>query len=472
MRPLRVAFYSPSNLNVIDGSAIWVQSVAETLHAGPDVHVTLPQRFPEKRDLITRMLRRLERVELVEPTRFGHDATKGLNAAQVLEILRRLDEERPFDVVLLRTYELCLVAAAQPWLAGRLWSAYVLEPERDLDADAYRADLARIALASRHVLVQSEEMRALLELHVPEARGRTILLPPAIPSAAAPATDPGRIVERLIYTGKFSRFYPVPRLVAFFGLLRAEHPALEFHVAGDKIHRASVDPEYAAAVQAALTETAGLTWHGGLARDEVEALLAAGGVALSVWDRRHGERMNDLVISTKLLDYCAVGLPVVLSRTAAQEAMLGVDYPLFVSEVDEVLPLLRRLLGEPALYRAAAERCFAATRRFTYPAVFERLRPYLERATTPDPGPDPLQLDRPKLPGARWNLGLMGLEGLEDALVELERRRTIDDRYRLIVRAPSAPAATLPTGATFEAESDDGYASWLRKIGTVLGDLS
>jgi hypothetical protein len=37
-----VLLYSPSNLNQVDGSAIWVRSVVDTLLVDPAVHVTFP----------------------------------------------------------------------------------------------------------------------------------------------------------------------------------------------------------------------------------------------------------------------------------------------------------------------------------------------------------------------------------------------------------------------------------------------
>jgi hypothetical protein len=51
-----------------------------------------------------------------------------------------------------------------------------------------------------------------------------------------------------------------------------------------------------------------------------------------------------------------------------------------VDTVDEALPVLRRVLREPDLYRMAAERTFQASRPFTYPAVHALLRPFLEAA--------------------------------------------------------------------------------------------
>ena len=176
--------------------------------------------------------------------------------------------------------------------------------------------------------------------------------------------------------------------------LRPRWPDLEFHVIGDQFFRPPGD-DYADRLEQALATTPGVVWHGALTRAGTAELLAQGGVALSLWDYRHGSTMNDLVVSMKLLDYCAAGLPVVLTRTAAQETILGADFPLFVDDLDQAGSVIERVLGDEDLYRAAAERCRAGGRRFEYPAVYAGLAPDLEG------WPDAAlrQYARPKLDG-------------------------------------------------------------------------
>ena len=269
---LRVLLYSPANLNYVIGSSIWVQSVAETLHQDPRVHITIPLRAPETRGLVSRPIRRLERVDLIDPRRFGIVRPSGLSAPEALDAIEALDRERPFDAIILRAFGLCLAAADRRALDGRIWSAYILEPERDADSADYRADMARIARASRWVLAQSDEMRSLLESLVPETIGKTILLPPAVPANPTPLADPNRVVRRLIYTGKFHPFYQVDRLIEFYRALQGDHPDLEFHVVGDKIFRPEHDPDYPHRLRRALARTRGVHWHGALSRDRVNRL--------------------------------------------------------------------------------------------------------------------------------------------------------------------------------------------------------
>ena len=184
-----VLLYSPTNMNQIDGSTIWVQSVTETLLVDPALEVTIPLRSPVRRDVMTGALRRLPRVRLVDAHPRLAARTLGLTTTQALDLIERLDRARPFDAILLRSLQLCLVAADRPSLQNRMWSCYILEPERDPSDPEYREQMTRIAAASKFVVVQSEGMRRLLESVVPEARGKTVLLPPGIPAEAGPRAD-------------------------------------------------------------------------------------------------------------------------------------------------------------------------------------------------------------------------------------------------------------------------------------------
>ncbi|HEX5590903.1 MAG TPA: glycosyltransferase family 4 protein [Candidatus Limnocylindrales bacterium] len=401
----RVCIYSPADLNLVSGSSIWVQSVAETFHAGTGVEVVLPLRAPERRRLITDQIRRLPNVELVDPRRQRRWVPPtGLYSTEALDLIETLDRERRFDAILLRSFPYCLAAIERPQIRDRLWSTYPLEPERDIEDPAHLAELTAVARASRYVVVQSEEMRALFEAVVPAGRGKTIILPPAVPAPGTAGT-PASVappVARLFYAGKFHPFYPVPRMIDFLEELRPEHPGLELHAIGDQVFRPPGGDAWADELERRLTTTPGVVWHGAVPRDDVIRLLSGGGIALSLWDYRHGSTMNDLVVSTKLLDYCLAGVPVILNRTAAQETILGADYSLFVREPDEALPLIRALLADPELHRAAAERCRAAAAAYAYPRAYAGLAPYLEER--PDAR---LHLAaRPKLAGSGRRVGL------------------------------------------------------------------
>ena len=113
---------------------------------------------------------------------------------------------------------------------------------------------------------------------------------------------------------------------------------------GDKVHDDPRDPTYRRRMRGALGEAGGagtggasgvpgVIWHGGQPRAEAMRLAAAGDVGLS-W--RHPELDSSLELSTKVLEFGQLGLPVILNRTPMHEALLGADYPLFAASLDDV----------------------------------------------------------------------------------------------------------------------------------------
>lgn len=376
MRPVRIALYGDVNLNLIDGSAIWLASLAQVLHRIERTRLTVLRKAPVQRDLVTAELASLPRLRLVGPT-----TGRSLTPARALDELDSLDRQAPFDLVVLRGYALARQAARRSRLAGRLWT-YLTDVEQDPAAltDDDRAELDAVARASDRLLCQTEQLRGHLEGITPAAANRTILLPPMVAPAFVDAATrrPARPprARRLFYAGKFAPGWGVLEMIAAFTRLRARVPDLELHVAGDKIHDPPDEPGFRPAVEAALRHTDGLVWHGAVTRAQVAALLADADIALSA----RGHRLdNSLELSTKLLEYGAAGVPVVCNRTAMHAELLGQDYPLFIDDLADLETVLDAAIGDERRWRRAADVTSTVAAGFTYDRVADLLRPHLAR---------------------------------------------------------------------------------------------
>jgi glycosyltransferase involved in cell wall biosynthesis len=364
-RPVRFALYAEVNMNLIDGSSVWVQSVAQTLTTIPGVEVTLLLRAPEQRDVLTAPLHANERIELIHPETF--DINEPLNAEVALNALRELDQEREFDHVLLRGAAICAEASGRRPFPGRMWCYYLtphdFRPGQEID------QLRLIAPAADRLLCQTKPMRDLASVAVPDNADKVTLLPPMIPAVSEPVARPARPGElKLVYAGKVAPEYYFLELIDTFRRLRRDVPGAEFHLIGDKIHNPPEDPGFRPAAEEALEETPNLVWHGGVSRKEVDALLRDADVALSV---RHP--MMDKELATKVLEYGAAGCAVILNRTALYEELLGADYPLFATDPGEILAVLKQIAKNSDLRQEAADRCIEAARQYTYQRVAERL---------------------------------------------------------------------------------------------------
>jgi glycosyltransferase involved in cell wall biosynthesis len=310
----------------------------------------------------------------------GLEGAGSLRPAAAVELLTQLDAGQPYDLVVLRGRAVTSAAARGEAFAGRLWPYLTDVPQSVPGLTPDGADeLELIASAARYLLCQTEELRCFLEGSIPAACGKCVLLPPMladIPPTHLPVPPSCGAVAagsplRLVYTGKFAPRWNTLEMTGLPGLLATRGVASELHMAGDKIHDDASG--YQQRMRAAL-DTKGLTWHGGQSREDAMRLAASCDIGLS-W--RHPDLDASLELSTKVLEFGALGLPVILNRTPMHEALLGADYPLFAAILDDVVAVAAAAAADPGLYRLAADRTSRAAERFTLDRAAERLRGYL-----------------------------------------------------------------------------------------------
>ena len=299
-----------------------------------------------------------------------------MRPAAAVALLAGLDAEQRHDLVVLRGRALTAAAARSEVFTGRLWPYLTDVPQSVPGLTPETAgELEMIASAARYLLCQTEELRCFLEGSIPAACGKCVLLPPMladIPSArgAAAAGTP----LRLVYTGKFAPRWNTLEMTGLPALLAARGVASELHMAGDKIHDGAGG--YQQRMREAL-DGDGVTWHGGHSREEAMRLAASCDIGLS-W--RHPDLDASLELSTKVLEFGALGLPVILNRTPMHEALLGADYPLFAASLADVAAAAAAAAADSGLYRLAADRTGRAAEQFTLDRAAERLRGYLAGA--------------------------------------------------------------------------------------------
>ncbi|MQA95649.1 MAG: glycosyltransferase [Streptosporangiales bacterium] len=421
---IRAIVYGDVDLNIIDGSAIWAQSMVRALaEAGCEVRLLL--KAPVRTDRLTAPLLGAPGVTVVSPHERGMLdglGDRALHPEQAVTLLTALDAEEPADLVVIRGRRPAGLAAAESALAGRLWT-YLTDVPQSIGelTTAARDELTRIARASRLLLCQTEELRCFLEQGVPAACGKSVLFPPvaAVPAGLEAAPPTGDEPLRLAYTGKFAPAWNTLEMTALPDLLAERGVKAELHMVGDKVH--GDDPGWARRMRDALQGGAGVTWHGGMSRDDALRASAECHVGLS-W--RRPEMDASLELSTKVLEFGALGMPVVLNRTTMHERLLGPDYPLFAeppagpagptgfsvravgpapedgepqnteqapdTELDGALAALTAA-AYPETYALAAKRCRSAAEEFSLDAAAARLRHQLTRAF-PDPAPRPLRV--------------------------------------------------------------------------------
>jgi glycosyltransferase involved in cell wall biosynthesis len=189
---------------------------------------------------------------------------------------------------------------------------------------------------------------------------------------------PARAVEsvpdapfRFVYAGKFAPRWGIRELFAAQKKLLSVLSDAELHVFGDKIHNPADDPSFYPTVKEKLATGKGITWHGAVDRDELLRCLTG---MHACWAYRDPTfERETLELSTKVLEYASLGLPIILARSQVFEELLGVDYPLFATSDEEAGNLLLQLARVPAFRKVATARLEQAAARYTFAAVRKRL---------------------------------------------------------------------------------------------------
>ncbi|MGO1544827.1 MAG: glycosyltransferase [Gulosibacter sp.] len=380
-RVVRVFLYGDVNLNIIDGSAIWLQSMAQ-VWAGTGAQVDVQLKAPETRALLSGPLRKIPGVTVLDATPESADA---LTHAEVVAIAEARDAQAPYDVVMARGLQVCRALSEQPSLASKLW-AYVTEyayGSESFDEDRQRI-FSELAGRARFVLAQTDEARSVLESLIPEAAGKALLLGPMIPDTLTPkvaaqeALGTAENPLRLIYTGKFAKDWRTDLMPELVPELEKLGVIAELTMVGDKVHNERSDPNWALRMNALINrKQPRVHWAGGKDRATSLEMVSNSHIALS-W--RSTQLDLSLEMSTKVLEASGLGVPSIINRTPMHQNLLGEDYPLLVdARADSVADIASRIRDALPELHGLSERVHVATEQYRMASRVSDLMRYLRR---------------------------------------------------------------------------------------------
>jgi glycosyltransferase involved in cell wall biosynthesis len=381
----RVLLYADVDLNLIDGSSVWLASLAELLTNADKMAVTILQRTRIQREIVIQQLKARPNVRFVDPWDETHrspewahllraNTAPRLSPNTAASLIQMLDQEEPFDVFIVRSLETAERLSEVSQLACRLW-VYITDPMQHTTEDE-TVRLRGLFKRVQRFLCQTQEAKGVFQVLLQTRQDdKLVLLPPMIPAvdlSVQPRLDPE--APRLGYAGKFSPPYMILEMLDAFEEIRSRIPKAEFHVVGDKFHNVPPTIGFEETVNRRLQNTPGVIWYGGVSREETHEILRRVHVASS-W--RDNSFDASLEMSTKILEYSALGIPVLMNSSSVQSRIYGPDYPAYVECKQDFVEKFIELTSSQHLYQAVSTHVQGVASNFTYARTLNSLMPLL-----------------------------------------------------------------------------------------------
>lgn len=379
-RPLSLLVYGDVNLNYVDGSAVWACSLVEMLAGFKNASVTFLLKADLTHDTLIEPLKKLHNVKIIAPSTTSKQS-RLLKPEDAIDVLEELQMQNCYDGVILRGFAMNKLAAEKEAFNGRLWSYMVdVFQRKDEWDDKTIEELTQVVKASYTVFCQTTHIQELIASKIPEAEGKTSLLPPMVPDQSEPKKqfDMDKGAFKIVYAGKFAPLWGTREMLSTFKALRKKGVNVELHVYGDKIHNPPEDRTFKSEVEEALNNTEGLIWHKAKPRAEVIDAMRTYDLAWA-WRRPELEENTDEV-STKFLEYSSVGLPMLVVANKITTELLTKEYPLFVNAFDQLVPTIMKIISNPELIKRASALVYSASKKFSFSAVREN---YLDALVEP-----------------------------------------------------------------------------------------
>ncbi|MDH5822987.1 FkbM family methyltransferase [Luteimonas sp. RD2P54] len=370
--------YADINLNIVDGSSVWLSTMASILCSrGPCILVS---KVPVTQPVVLSNVRNPENLIVLDPSVFAGMVQFSMQDA--IKVVREVDALVPGTRrVVVRGLEAADALLADRQFDGRaavyLTDFYsVLAGER-ISSEAQVAMVRSCLAHAEAVLVQTPEIEGVLRSIAGEYR--SVELPPVVPVDMPPVSlrpSPDDGVVRIGYAGKVNSRWGVIELLDWSERAIAEGLQIELHIVANKISNGP-EPGYEHLRGEVLDRIQRLgvrhyTDFNRLASMELMSRMDF------VWCYRPA-RFEELTIelSTKLVEMASLGARCICHPSDINRVTLGEDYPFFISGYDGFMQIVRA----PRWCEPPIDLSRRISTKHGFDAVVERVGPRL----LPDP---------------------------------------------------------------------------------------
>lgn len=380
-RKMKVLLFGFIDMNSMDGSAVFLSSLASTIALDSNIEVDLLLASPVKRDILIQPLEKFDNITILNPfvdpffNAAGDEwVKKGVIDFDIAEMLiSHYWSQNDYDWLFVRSIETVekIVKHKQIIKNTLVYATGLTHIGQDVNEEKFES-IKNIYDQCAYFLCQTEEMcEFVIEiLNLNKEKNKVSLLTPMIPNVES-VEGQTRLKNKLVYTGKFDPDWKTIPIITAFKELKREIPNLSLDVAGDKFKWVKDNSQFKEEAAYLLKNTDGLTWYGALTRENAQQLIVNGDIGIT-W--RSEEMDSSLELSTKLLEYGILRKAVIMNPTKMHMKLFGEDYPLYAVTEKDFRDAVKLALCNKDIYEFAAQRMYQVSRQFLFSEAIKKLQ--------------------------------------------------------------------------------------------------
>ncbi|MFD6207360.1 hypothetical protein [Peribacillus sp. NPDC060253] len=380
-RKMKVLLFGFIDMNSMDGSAVFLSSLASTLSLDSNIEIDLLLASPVKRDILIRPLEKCDNIKILNPfVDPFFNATdeewvkKGVINFDIAEMLiSHYWNQNEYDWLFVRSIETVEKIAKHKHIIRNtlVYATGLTHIGQDVNEEKFES-IKNIYNQCAYFLCQTEEMcEFVIEiLNLDKEKNKVSLLTPMIPNVESAGGDV-KLKHKLVYTGKFDPDWKTIPILTAFKELKREIPKLSLNVAGDKFKWVKGDTQFKEEAKYLLENTEGLDWYGALTREDAQQLIVNSDVGIT-W--RSEEMDSSLELSTKLLEYGILKKAVIMNPTKMHVKLFGEDYPLYAVTEKDFRDAVKLALCNKDIYEFAAKRMYQVSKQFLFSEAIKKLQ--------------------------------------------------------------------------------------------------
>lgn len=367
----KILIYGDCNLNIIDGSSIWVISLVKLLSQDKNNIIDLLLKTEVQNDVLIKTIKKIDNVKILNSCDYIKKY-KEVTSQNISKIIEKIDEYREYSCVVVRGFN--VVKTLMKSKVNYKIIPYLTDfcHNKEEISKKEKQELKDIYLKVKCFFVQTKQMLNYLK-EVLEVDGKKFYVLTPMVFKRKNVTNNIKYQKSIVYAGKFAKNWNILELIEIMDKLYKIDSEITLHVIGNKFNNDLADKQTKNYILKKLKNSPNIIYYGGLPREETMKIIEKCQLGYGFRSNKI-DNNNSLELSTKLLEYCSCEIPTILRRTKMYEELLGENYQLFAENVDECVKCIASIFSDKKKYLEIQKKVCEKFKNYDVEKIYENIK--------------------------------------------------------------------------------------------------